>query len=289
MSRRADYTPFLAVPQTPSAPTSPKKRTAYRHSPQTPQNGFQHSRSNSADRTVDQPIQKRLVEQFYKVDVRDKPATDTQRMFRFGSSLAADRSESPEASRGGCVAFQRFDTDIASPSETAEALINIDAAADAFDLAEVERLLDSAARTVARLLDTSSPLPSSKKQFDHVDRYLDEVGRKVDHCRREMASDMRVTRDSYAARMEQTVEKIDRLRELLRTLSLRVDRAREAIASSKSVLSDDIARKVRVLEHVLQRFQEYEHVNRQRGVRQLIVGLTGGALLMCVYIACREW
>lgn len=290
----------LAPPGTGSVNTSPIAPK----SPRTPRTPFLHSRSPSLEANGDVLVKKRLVEQFYKMEShKGKPRADAlghapafsplgQPVERTAEVARPERLTSKEiedAIQRGNLPYVAPEAAIVCPENVAEAMINIDTAKDVDDLGRVVSILRSAAGALERKLagfafDGTFTL---KGQLDKLSEYLRELQHTVDGLTSKVRGTTLDIKARYLKELEESGTKLENLKQLLDTLSTRLNNTRNSMADSKQVLTDTMAQKIKVLEYISARFDEYDQVNRLRRVRQLIVGLSVVVVAFCLFIAFR--
>lgn len=274
---------------------SPVSRPIFRASPKSPIPSFLHSRLPSKDKG-DLPIKTRLVEQFYKTDQSQRPATSA---FRSGDSttIPANTTRTPpqsnfdDAVRKGQLAFQPLDAEIAAPTEILDSLVHFNAVyTDKSDLhlEVVEHAIDLVCRVgkeLHRVLSTSKIDYDSmaSHQLARVREYLRELQFSISKVHHDLSSATTQLKDQYKDEMRASMDKLENLELSLKMLGARLDRARLSINSSKTQLQETMADKLRVLEFILAKFTEYDQLNRQRRVQQLIVALMVAVAVVVLY------
>lgn len=84
--------------------------------------------------------------------------------------------------------------------------------------------------------------------------------------------------------IQEGVQKLQQLDQQVLSLSLRLNAARESMAISRLEMVDKIGLKLKMMEEVSQRFQEYDRKNRQQKGQQLVWGLS--IFVMTLAISC---
>lgn len=276
---------------------SPVSRPIFRASPKSPIPSFLHSRLPSKDKG-DLPIKTRLVEQFYKTDQSQRPAASA---FRSGdistipintnTTRTPPQSNFDDAVRKGQLAFQPLDAEINAPTEILDSLMHFNAVyTDKSDLhlEVVEHAIDLVSRVgkelhrvlAAKEIDFDS---MASHQLARLREYLQELQFSISKVHHDLSSTTTQLKAQYKDEMKASMDKLEHLELTLKMLGSRLDRARLSINSSKTLLQETMAEKLRVLEFILAKFTEYDQLNRQRRVRQLIVALVVAVAVVVVY------
>lgn len=298
----SSLTPSLA----PNSNTTSPARAMHPKSPKTPRAAFLHSRSPSVEGEGGEVLlKKRLVEQFYRMDKTKQhsstdissfrqallpPVGNTESTGVTSEARQFSAKENEDAFREGNLRYVPPDVEIVSAEKLAEKMVNIDTERNVDDLNGVITVVTNAADALdRRLAHLSTEVCSTlRSQLDQLGTYLASLQVTVDELAQKVQSTTVTVRGRYLGELQSSAQKLDNLQQLLDTLTQRLNAARDNMTSSKQVLSDKMGAKIELLEYILARFDEYDQVNRQRRVRQLIIALSVVVVAFCLYIAFTQ-
>lgn len=240
---------------------------------------------------------KRLVEQFYMpksetplkaqsysdlvtafrqgLPVGDSPARELRQDELLQSPEITAREGFVDLARNGKLEYQPIDKEILLPSKVTEMLLGVD------DEENNDKVLDrvvltlhSSAQALERRLNTDTTnMDTPKTQLDLLDDYLNGLSEEVNRLHHELSESTHGLKSQFRLQLQVSVEKLEKLDELLKTLSGRLDNCRKRMLSSKEVMTETMADKIAMLEFVAKRFNEHDELVRQRRVAQMTVFL----------------
>lgn len=282
-----------------SLASSPISRPIFRALPKSPRPSFLHSKLPSKD-TGELPIKTRLVEQFYKTDQAQlpRPLAGLSAVFRSGDvntlpMKSLGQNNLDDVITKGQLAYRPLDADVPDASELLEALMHFDGVYDdenVLHLAVVEHAIELVGRVgkeLLRVLATRQiePSTSASHQLSRLSEYLHEMQELISKVQHDLSSTTTQLKAQYHDEMKASMDKLENLELTLRMLSIRLDKAKRSIGHSKLLLQDAMAQKLTTLEFISVKFAEYDQLNRQRRVGQLIVALLVAVAVLVVYSA----
>ncbi|OBA20685.1 hypothetical protein METBIDRAFT_12644 [Metschnikowia bicuspidata var. bicuspidata NRRL YB-4993] len=262
-----------------------------------PRSGADPAASPATDNVL---MQKRLVEQFYKMDAKITPPRAV-----FGGPLPDPRladyphdvplrvsgnrgtamPQTGSAASASAMALRPFDDGALAPTGCVDLLLNIDSRHVEYELGQASAML---AHGVASLEPTprfAEPVPSGQQQLWELQQHLQGMQARVDEISAQLGKTVADAKTVYHEQTRRSMAKVAKLRGLLAGLAARVDAAKTKMASSRQLLDTHVADKIAVLELVSRRFEAYDLRVRQRRVRYLMVALALAALLLAAYMA----
>ena len=235
---------------------------------------------------------KRLVEQFYmpksEPSLKAQSYSDLVTAFRQGLPvgdspgreyrqddilqwLHETQESFMELAREGKVEYYPIDSDIQDPTKVTEMLLGVDE--DEGNVEILDRLvlaLESSALALERRFDKNSDITRTpKEQLDMLTDYLRKLSREVEDLHQEISETTLRLKSHFRLQLQTSVQKLDKLDEMLKELTVRLDDSRKRMQNSKEVMTEDMAEKIAVLEFVAKRFNEYDQTVRQRRITQL--------------------
>lgn len=215
---------------------------------------------------------KSLVEQFYTA----APARNRV----YGQKATPQNSTAEARLRLGTVALEE-PQDVGSPTEWAEAMLNIDTGSTTVEMDRVEGLFRRAAELLTRPLALAG---AQNPDLDAVAQYVAHVQRQADEFLDAVRAALKAGKHQYSEQMRANEAKLAQLRPLLATLAQRVEATRSTMAQGKHALAHTMEDKARVLEAVAARFDAYDEALRHRRGRQLAAVVVGGLLLVAAWL-----
>uniref|UniRef100_A0A0L0P531 Uncharacterized protein n=1 Tax=Candidozyma auris TaxID=498019 RepID=A0A0L0P531_CANAR len=240
---------------------------------------------------------KRLVEQFYMpksetplkaqsysdlvtafrqgLPVGDSPARELRQDELLQSPEITAREEFVDLARNGKLEYQPIDKEIQLPSKVTEMLLGVDDEEDNNKVLDrVVLTLHSSAQALERRLNTDTTnMDTPKTQLNLLDDYLNGLSEEVNRLHHELSESTHGLKSQFRLQLQVSVEKLEKLDELLKTLSGRLDDCRKRMLSSKEVMTETMADRIAMLEFVAKRFNEHDELVRQRRVAQMTVFL----------------
>lgn len=288
-SRKVDLTPSPKVNNTFNIPLSQRKRNKGTQmlpkSPILPLQGYPFSGNEVL-------AKKRLVEQFYmpKSDppLKAQSYSDLVSAFRQGLPGAESPSREPrqeevlpwqlngkksfmELAQEGKLEYAPMDQDIKSPAKVVEMLLGVDNEED--DTMVLDRLaltLESSALALERRFEKDVEMTNAPtEQLDMLEDYLNKLSKEVETLHHDLSETTLRLKSNFKLQLQVSVEKLDKLDELLKSLTVRLEESRQRMIHSKEKMTEEMAEKIAVLEYAARRFNEYDQLLRQRRVAQL--------------------
>lgn len=277
-------------------------RPIFRGLPKSSRPLFLHSRLLSKD-TGNLPSKARLVEQFYNVDSAQilRSHGDLAAVFRSSVEPNAlpsgpapnifDEETLSDAFYNGQLIYNTLEAEVPNLSEVVESLMNIewiisnDSNSRMQSIEQAIELVSRSARELERSLahrkiDMTN---TSTYQLARLSTYLKELQLSVSKVQHDLANTTLHLKAQYREEMNASMNKLETLEQTLYMLSTRLDRAKKSMSTSKELLTDTMQQKLKTLEYISARFADYDQVNQQRRVRQLIVAL----VVLVVVVICE--
>lgn len=289
-SRRVDLTPSPKVNNTYNIPLSQRKRNKGTQmlpkSPILPLQGYPFSGNEVL-------AKKRLVEQFYMPrsdpPLKAQSYSDLVSTFRQGLPGAESPSREPrqeealpwpqlngkksfmELAQEGKLEYAPMDRDVKSPAKVVEMLLGVDNEED--DTRVLDQLaltLESSALALERRFEKDVEMTyAPTEQLDMLEEYLNKLSKEVDTLHQELSETTLRLKSNFKLQLQVSVEKLEKLDELLKSLTVRLEESRQRMKRSKEKITEEMAEKIAVLEYAARRFNEYDQLLRQRRVAQL--------------------
>lgn len=266
----------------PLAATSPRNRLGLPRSPR-----FSHSRSQSSDSGA---IKTRFLEQVHRQGLSSKSRgslVDLASVFRQGAN-SEPASEHPQhinqsgkisngteelsfedAVRSGRMAYRVYSEEVPDTNQ-AEAVMKVNRRRDRKNLDEVVQVLEELTEALARQV-TAPMRGSSVWELRRLEQYLLHFSEDISRLNDDISAAIAAVKSQYSAEMRSSVDKLENLGLMLQKLQSRFEELRDRVQTCKDLMSNEMQKKIKLLQTISRRFAEHDQEARRLRVRQAIM------------------